>query len=397
MNKSVFAFVMVATFSPCYSQSTFNVASGSWNEAGNWNPSGVPDSAATDVILPDNSTINALIGNINVGDLTTGGTVTFNNSINDSTVTVNGALSHASGTLTIQGSMGLIVAETGTGTFVGGLALSNGAGVLNQGSLVFGSGSPAPLTFTPATVPFAPNLYDFRNEGLVSFNPGTDVSLNNADIQNTGVAILATGGTSALLSSYSQTESSGERTTIVVSGSTLHANNVTLTRGSLYGNGTVDASSLTLGDGSNGVSLSPGVGTDEVGTLTLAGNLGTIGGSTWHFDLGGTAQGSQYDLVNAPQNLTVNGVLLSVGLVNGFTPQPGDSFTIISSVNISGGFSNVTGGQLTMPGVGTFDVAVGANAVVLSNFAAVPEPSTAVMIALGAMLTLVMMRQRRIA
>lgn len=376
-----------------FSQSIFSAPglAGSWNDPGNWTPSGVPDGTGADVVLPATSNINALSGAINVGDLTTGGGVTFNNSINDSTLIVNGALAHATGDFTIQGSMGLVL--KGTGVFSGGLALSNGAGVLNQGSLVFGVGTPGSLGFTP--VPTSTILGNgFRNEGLASFNAGADVVLNNAQVENTGKIIVATTG-DALLQSYTQSEALGERTTILVSGAVLHANTVTLTSGNLFSSGTVNGSNVILGTGSGGVFLSAGQDAGQTGTLTLVGNMGQIGGSKWHFDIGGTTQGSQYDLVNAPQNLSVNGALLSFSLVNGFTPQSGDSFTIISSLNISGGFSNVVDSKVTMPDVGTFDVAIGGNAVVLSNFIAVPEPSTICLMIAGGAAGLFAVRRRK--
>ncbi|MEY4489700.1 MAG: hypothetical protein RIQ79_2208, partial [Verrucomicrobiota bacterium] len=73
-----------------------------------------------------------------------------------------------------------------------------------------------------------------------------------------------------------------------------------------------------------------------------------------------------------------NGSTLQISLINGFVPAPTDSFVLIQSNQLLAGFfSNVAdGGLLTLP-EGDFTVTyAGQNGVTLSNFAAIPEPST---------------------
>lgn len=368
--------------------------SGVWDLASNWSPSGIPDLTTTDVLFAANSTITGLSSNRQVDDFTTSGNLTFSFGGSGKAITVNGALTHSSGTLTMQASMGLVIAPSATAAFTGTVAMSNGAGLLNQGSMAFGTGALPTLDFTPVSSTFSPGAYTFRNDGAATFYSGTSLNLSNAAVVNTGALTVATGGSGMLLQSLTQTDPAGQNVTMIKGGTTLNANSVNLTAGTLLVNGTLNGSSTTLGTGSgSGVLLSPGDDTTSVAVMTLAGNAGTIGGSTWHFDLGGTAQGSQYDLINAWQNLNVGSLLLDVSLVSGFVPAPTDTFTIMNGNNISGMFTNASGSKITLPDVGKFDVAVGSGKVVLSNFTPVPEPAAFLLSGLGAAAAL--FRRRR--
>jgi len=104
---------------------------------------------------------------------------------------------------------------------------------------------------------------------------------------------------------------------------------------------------------------------------------------------------------------TLGGATLDVGLTNGFIAVPNETFTILTAPGgLSGAFSNVPNGQrlFTMDGLGSFLVnygsssafaaTAGPNSLVLSNFAAVPEPSTWALLALGG-LALAVSRLRR--
>jgi hypothetical protein len=80
------------------------------------------------------------------------------------------------------------------------------------------------------------------------------------------------------------------------------------------------------------------------------------------------------------------------------------TFTIITAANgLTGAFANVANGArvFTSDGIGSFQVNYGAgssfaaNSVVLSNFVAVPEPSTWVLMSAGTALTLLGWRRRR--
>jgi hypothetical protein len=143
----------------------------------------------------------------------------------------------------------------------------------------------------------------------------------------------------------------------------------------IAGNGTIAAPAVNVGG-----FLFPGLTT---GTLTITGNLTLLSTSMLLLEIGGTTQGSSYDLVGVGGTAALGGNLL-VGLWNSFVPAPGATFTVLTSNGLTGAFANVANGARVMTNdhLASFQVnygpgsAFGVNAVVLSNFSAVPEPST---------------------
>jgi hypothetical protein len=145
----------------------------------------------------------------------------------------------------------------------------------------------------------------------------------------------------------------------------------------IKGNGNIFMSGGTLTN--NGIiapGLSPGH-LDYSGTLTLGSTSNLV------FEIGGTTQVTDYDLLSKSDNAaqTLGGNLV-VRLINGFTPASTDTFTILTTqTTLQGAFSNIaSGGQLaTADGQGMFTVTYsGQNNVVLSNFVAVSPSSKVV-------------------
>jgi autotransporter-associated beta strand protein len=128
-----------------------------------------------------------------------------------------------------------------------------------------------------------------------------------------------TGGTLALGASGSIATSSsinlGASTTLDVSavsgGWTLGAAQT------LTGVGTVGGAAMIAGDLRTG---------NSAGTMSFTGNLGLNAGSDWFVEIGGIGTGD-YDRVLVGGNLAAGG-LISLVLINGFTPEAGDSFQI---------------------------------------------------------------------
>ncbi len=150
-------------------------------------------------------------------------------------------------------------------------------------------------------------------------------------------------------------------------------------------------------------SVSPG---NSPGTLTINGNLTLLSTSSLLLEIGGIVQGSGYDYLNVQGNVTVAGTL-SLTLLGsvGTTILPTDTFTVVRAggpAGLTGAFANIVNGgrMLTTDGGGAFTVNYGpgsafaANTVVLSNFQAIPEPSTYALLALGA-LALLLTRRRK--
>ncbi len=167
----------------------------------------------------------------------------------------------------------------------------------------------------------------------------------------------------------------------------------------LSGTGTITAPSVTAGG-----LVSPGT---SPGTLTLTGNLTLLGTSTLLIELGGMTQGTGYDFLNVGGSAVLAGGL-SLTFANGFQSSvvPANTFTVLTASGaggLTGSFANISHGQrlLTLDGAGSFQVnfgtgsTFGANSIVLSNFVAVPEPSTYALLGLGALAIVWTVRRRR--
>jgi hypothetical protein len=153
--------------------------------------------------------------------------------------------------------------------------------------------------------------------------------------------------------------------------------------------GTLSIIGGTLTFNQPGSVFSPGTtGTFNVGEGTLSGS-GTIDGnvvlqsdpSTLAFDL---RSDGDFDTLAIDGNLTLAGNL-DISLASGFDPPPGDLFTVLtvnSQDTMTGSFEDVADGGrlLTTDGLGSFLVNYGSgpytNEIVLSDFEAVPEPTT---------------------
>jgi hypothetical protein len=143
-----------------------------------------------------------------------------------------------------------------------------------------------------------------------------------------------------------------------------------VTNGSVHtikGNGIIQIDSgATLAN--NGI-IAPGL---SPGALNFSGNLQLSYASNLAFEIGGTNQGTDYDLLHKidPGTFTLNGKL-TVTLTNGFTPAPSDTFNIVTTQSaLAGAFTNVRNGARlnTTDGGGSFVVTYSGTNVVLSNF-----------------------------
>ena len=81
------------------------------------------------------------------------------------------------------------------------------------------------------------------------------------------------------------------------------------------------------------------------GVVSFGGDLVLADTSRLFIELGGTTAGSQYDRLSVGGNASVDGAL-DVARINGFQPQTGNVFEIISAGNLSGSFASVSGQDL---------------------------------------------------
>lgn len=157
---------------------------------------------------------------------------------------------------------------------------------------------------------------------------------------------------------------------------------LTMDDGLLTGVGTLDAGADIFGN------VAPG---SPLGTLTITRNTVFNGDAQLLLEIGGTGTG-QADRLTMFGRGTLGGKL-SISLLNGFIPLPGDSFTILTAgQGVSGFFLNapVDGGRiLTADGQSSFVIDYTANSVVLTGF--VPEPGTLPLLA--AMVLAVLMKR----
>jgi hypothetical protein len=148
--------------------------------------------------------------------------------------------------------------------------------------------------------------------------------------------------------------------------------------------------------------LSPG---GSPGQLTVTGNLTLISTSQLLIELGGISQGVNYDFLSVTGTAALDGTL-QLTFVNNFqsTIPANATFTVLTASSLSGSFSNVATSGLritTTDGFGSFQVNFGtgsafaANSIVLSNFVAIPEPSTWVLLTSGTLLLAFNLRRRR--
>ncbi len=144
-----------------------------------------------------------------------------------------------------------------------------------------------------------------------------------------------------------------------------------------------DPGTNSVGQGTlynHGGTLAPG-GNGTAGRTTVTGNYNVRGG-TLAIDLGGTNAATVFQ-TNAPShdNVVVTGsaVLggaLSVNVLPGFTPATNHTFTILTSTNLTGAFTNVPFGSrvVSTDGLQTFVVSQSSNSVVLGQFQGVTAP-----------------------
>ncbi len=160
------------------------------------------------------------------------------------------------------------------------------------------------------------------------------------------------------------------RTVLVAEGGTLSGT------GTILGNVLVDGGILSPG-------ASPGI-------LHIDGDLTIASTGQWHMELGGITVGTDYDQLNVTGNLLIDG-LVTISFIDGFVPQVGDQFTFFQV----GGQFNGDEVQLAWqnaPSGFEYDGAFIDGSLTV-NITAVPEPSTWLLAACGA-LGLVVIRRR---
>ncbi|MFA7345471.1 MAG: PEP-CTERM sorting domain-containing protein, partial [Terrimicrobiaceae bacterium] len=187
----------------------------------------------------------------------------------------------------------------------------------------------------------------FNNSGTVEVDSGT-VNFQGSYTQSNGKLVLKNGG--------------------AVTGT------LNIQGGALEGTGTVNGSVTLAG------TLSPGF---SPGSMVINGNLNLQPSAITLLEIAGTLnQGVDYNYVCVNGSILASG-LLQLSLLSGHENfiTPSTVLTLVTANQITGNFFNIASGErlTTLDGWGSFQVDYTGGNLIVSNFIAIPEPSSLVL------------------
>jgi fibronectin-binding autotransporter adhesin len=180
------------------------------------------------------------------------------------------------------------------------------------------------------------NFHNNKAAGSFTIQDGRNFTgPNNIDFTNAGIVNIGSGSTFTTGGTGNYNQSGGS--TRVDGALTAGGGQVNINGGTLFGNGTITGNVLMAG------TIYPGDALNTAGKLSIVGNYSQTGAGIFNLSLGGLGAGTQFSLLAVTGSATVNGTL-NVGLINGFFPTVGDTFTFLTaSGGRSGMFSTVNG------------------------------------------------------
>lgn len=311
------------------------------------------------------------------------------------------ALNGSNGAFAIENTGGILRAEAGS-------SLSLDYGIEVRGGRLEG---PAGIYFTQAKLNGTTNQVEIAPDGVLGTNGGT-LTIRGSIINNGRIRLFHTLGLAAarLMAAESLTlGGSGEVvfgtdsfdsnniigqavSNVTVTNGTTHTLRVTpgstgalqttgfVNAGRIVADGALYLQTTTFTNGPTGVlrgnsaivttpvlanqgTIAPGT---SPGVLTIFGNVTNSATAVFEAEIGGTVSGTGFDRLSVSGSFARGGALKPV-LINGFRPQPSDSFLVLSATSLTGAWANVTGGKVTFEH-GTFDVVQTATTVTLTNF-----------------------------
>ena len=297
----------------------------------------------------------------------------------------------------------------------------------------------APLVLEPATATTA-GTYSFSNTSGTASHPLVIGGTVQGGTTSQGIALTLTGsnpgantvsgaisdggatlGLSVTKASTGTWTLSGPNTYsggTTVSGGSLLINNtsgsgtgsgsVTVSSGSLFGTGSITMTGTSRMTVASGATFSPGSGSavgTTPGTFSISGpatpavGVSTLSlASTSNYVLN-IASGSSFDVLNLTGTINVTGSNLVVNIAAGFEAAIGSAFLIVNNDGVDpvvGLFSQAA--VVAASNGQTFSISYtgnDGNDILLTTLTAIPEPSTYVMVALGAALLMLARSARR--
>ncbi len=320
----------------------------------------LPTIATTTSATVSGLTINTgstvtVYGTLALGNLGSGGNLDVNGTLNWTSGTMSG-----SGSTNIAGGAALHIIGSGVKTLSGrtlhnaATTMWTGTGnlLIRDGGIFKNSGTfDAPSGQTISTVLGG----TFNNNGTFTKSAGTSTMQVNVVFNNNGLLGVQT-GTLRFTGGFTQTGG----TTTLYSANLESTSAVDIQDGALTGSGTVIAHVTSGGE------VRPGGST---GVLTIAGDYTQSANGILTLEIGGSATGTERDLLDITGNALLAGTL-NVSLVGGFIPEVGDTFVIVTYGDISGAFDSVN-----LPGRIEGQTPYGTSTVSLDITAVLPPPA----------------------
>jgi hypothetical protein len=283
----------------------------------------------------------------------------------------------------------LVAANGGSSLFIGANQTISGAGQLGGDSLAISNQGTINATGSNALI-LNNSGTSFSNQGKLRASGGGGMNLADSTVTNQGTVEVAAGSTMTISGNYTQI-GSGASTKLL--GGTFIATSFSLQNGELSGSGTING---PVSVGATGTIL-PG-GSGAIGELVFNHTLNLGPSSGVYFDLGGLTPGTGHDRING-SDIALNGSMF-LSFTNGFqfSITSADTLTLFSTSNaLSGTFAGTPNGSrlTTTDGFGSFQVNYLSNSLTLSNFQAIPEPSTWALLGLGSLAVLLAEIRRR--
>lgn len=271
----------------------------------------------------------------------------------------------SSATLNILDKSTVRTSSAGLSINAGGEVNVTGAGAGGDRSFLFADGDVVVDGGTLNVGAFA----DFFLIGGDTLTARNNAQVDFGDVQeiNTGETIIVESGASLTAETFELTSTG----TMTLTGGTIVADTIDNSAGGAFNfaGGQLSTDTYTGNLVNQAGTLAPGddATAPATGTTAISGDYEQQASATLAIDLN-----AQHDQVTVAGTATLAGDI-EVALVAGFTPQPTDTFTVVSAGTLSGQFDNAAPGQqlIESGGLATYEVSYTATEVVLSDFASI--------------------------